>query len=145
MPDALDQNAVGPIDVAVITFEGNKFSGEIASALIELQTRGIARLIDLAVIRKDGEGKTEISSVTDKEIVALYDRLADPRFDLLSKSDAVSLAKALPPSSSALVLVWENSWAGRFASAVRASKGHVVAFERIPVETVQDAIASLGQ
>ena len=33
MPAGLDVDTIGPVDVAVILFEGNKFNGDVAPAL----------------------------------------------------------------------------------------------------------------
>ncbi|HUC58225.1 MAG TPA: DUF6325 family protein [Streptosporangiaceae bacterium] len=145
MADVIHAEAIGPIDVAVVTFEQDQFSSDFAPALIDLQTRGIVRLIDMAVVHKDANGVARIAEITDKEVLSVYSRLGDPRFDLVSKADAAALASALPPASAALVVVWENSWVGRFAAAVRASRGHVAAFERIPFETVQEAVNALNE
>jgi hypothetical protein len=38
------------------------------------------------------------------------------------------------------VLVWENSWAAPFASAVRRSGGQLVASGRIPIQAMLAAI-----
>ncbi len=40
------------------------------------------------------------------------------------------------------MIVWENSWACRFATAIRASHGQLISQDRIPRETVLRAIAS---
>jgi hypothetical protein len=143
MPETLKADNIGPIDVAVVTFEGDQLTAAIAPALVDLQSSGLVRLIDMAVVHKDRSGRTDVTAVTDEEIAQVYRRIADPRFDLVSKTDVDSLAAALPLNSSALVLVWENSWAARVASAVSASNGHVVAFERIPFEEVRQALAKL--
>ena len=44
-----------------------------------------------------------------------------------------------------VVVVWENSWAARLATAIRGSHGQVVVQERIPRDTVLRAIAALDQ
>jgi hypothetical protein len=143
MSEALKAGNIGPIDVAVVTFEGHVLNRDLAPAMVDLQAQGIVRLIDMAVVRKYANGQTDITEVTDGELAEVYRSIADPRFDLLSKADVSSLAEALPPSSSAFVMVWENTWAARFASAVSASNGHVAAFERIPFEEVREALANL--
>ena len=35
------------------------------------------------------------------------------------------------PGTSALMIVYENRWAGRFVAAVRRNGGELIAFERI--------------
>jgi len=51
-----------------------------------------------------------------------------------------SLAAAIEPGSSAGVVVWENTWAAPFASAVRRSGGQLVASGRIPTQALLAAI-----
>jgi hypothetical protein len=45
-------------------------------------------------------------------------------------------AAAIEPDSSAGVVVWENTWAAPFASAVRRSGGQLVAGGRIPTQAL---------
>jgi uncharacterized membrane protein len=143
MADELRADSVGPIDVAVIVFDGNTFSGQIAPALTDMQAGGLVRLVDLAFVTKDEHGTTQIAEITDADVAAVYSKITDPRFDLAGKSDLAELARTLPPRSSALVVVWENTWAARLATAVRESRGRVAAFERIPFEVVQRALAAV--
>jgi len=144
MPGGLQADAVGPVDVAVITFDGDRLTGDVADALVDLQASGTVRLVDLAFVRKDADGSVAMTGVADKDVTAQYARIADPRFDLVRKTDLAGLANAMQPGSAALVVAWENSWTRRLASAVSASNGHVVAFERIPFEVVRRALAEAG-
>ena len=59
---------------------------------------------------------------------------------LLSEEDVTSLAAAIEPGSSAAVLVWENTWAAPFGSAVRRAGGQLVASGRIPTQALLAAI-----
>jgi hypothetical protein len=59
---------------------------------------------------------------------------------LLSEEDVNSVAAAIEPGSSAAVLVWENTWAAPFASAVRHSGGRLAASGRIPIQALFAAI-----
>jgi hypothetical protein len=58
----------------------------------------------------------------------------------VNAEDVLLAAQGLTPNSSAALLVWEDSWATRFANAVRNAHGRVVALERIPHEVVQTAL-----
>jgi Family of unknown function (DUF6325) len=144
MPAALDADGVGPVDVAVILFEGNKFSGDVAPALAELNDNGTVRIIDFAFVRKEADGSASVVEAGDAEVADQFDFHAT-RFDLLSEEDLVGFADQLEPDSSALVIAWENSWAARLAAAVRASHGRLISQERIPRETVLRAIAALDE
>ena len=144
MPAGLDADSVGPVDVAVILFEGNKFSGDVAPALAELNDNGTVRIIDFAFVRKETDGSASVSEAGDAEVAELFDFHAT-QFDLLSEEDLIGIADGLEADSSALVIVWENSWAARLAAAVRASNGRLVSQERIPRESVMRAIAALDE
>ena len=49
---------VGPVDVYIIGFPGNKFTGRIAPAILELVENGTIRILDLLFVSKDAEGVT---------------------------------------------------------------------------------------
>jgi len=54
--------------------------------------------------------------------------------------DLLSAAGGLEPNNSAAVLVWEKTWAARFAQAVRGADGVVLENARIPHDVVMAAI-----
>ena len=145
MPAGLDADTIGPVDVAVILFEGNKFNGDVAPALSDLNDSGTVRIIDLAFVRKDDDDSISYAEVADEQVADAFERLNDTQFDLLSDEDLNEIGAGLKPGSSALVIVWENSWAGRLAAAIRASHGQLISQDRIPRETVLRAIAALDE
>ena len=145
MPAGLQADSIGPVDVAVIAFDGNQFNGDVAPALAELHDSGTVRVIDVAFVRKEADGTTSFIEVGDADVAEAFERVNNTQFDLLSDEDLTEIAEGLEPSSSALVIVWENSWLARFATAVRESKGSVLALERIPRESVLRAVAALDE
>ncbi len=144
MPATLDATVVGPVDVAVILFEGNKFNGEVAPALADLNDSGTVRIIDFAFVRKEVDGSASVVEAAEEEVVGLSDFHAS-QYDLLSEEDLALIADGLDAGSSALVIVWENTWASRLAEAIRASHGRLLSQDRIPHEDVMRAIAALDQ
>ena len=145
MPAVLDANLIGPVDVAVIRFDSNEFSGDVAPALSELDHSGTVHIIDLAFIRKEADESVSCMEVGDEGVGRAFEGLADAQFDLLNDEDLDKIADGLEPGSSAMVVVWENSWAARLAAALRNSHGKVVAQERIPRDAVLRAIAALDK
>jgi hypothetical protein len=146
MPAAvLDASAIGPVDVAVIRFDGSEFSGDVAPALSELDQNGTVHIIDLAFLRKESDESISCLEVGDERVAREFEQLIDTQFDLLSDDDLAEIASGLEPGSAAMVVVWENSWAARLAAAIRGSHGQVVVQERIPRDTVLRAIAALDQ
>jgi hypothetical protein len=59
---------------------------------------------------------------------------------LLAEQDVAEIGAVLEPGAAAAVLVYENRWAGPFASAVRRSGGQLVAEGRIPTQALLAAI-----
>jgi hypothetical protein len=133
---------LGPVDWIVVEFPGSKFKGEIAPALDDLAARGIIKVLDLLLIRKDEDGSLEffeLSDLDESEIGTL--RLYESALAmLLSEEDVEAVAAAVEPGSTAALLVWENSWAAPFASAVRHAGGQLAASGRIPVQAILAAI-----
>ncbi len=129
---------LGPVDWIVVEFPGSRFKGEIAPALEDLVERGIVRVLDLLILRKDESGDIEafeLSDLDDSEIGTLRSYESELAM-LLSEQDVEAVAAAVDPGTTAAVLVWENSWAAPFASAVRRAGGLLVASGRIPVQAL---------
>jgi len=145
MPTALQADSMGPVDVAVILFEGNQFNGDVAPAIAELVDSGTVRVIDLAFVRKETDESISTVEVSEADVADAFKDINESQFDLLSDEDLSDIAGGLDPGSSALVVVWENSWAARMAAAVRASQGRVIDFERIPADRVVRAVAALNE
>ncbi|MGY1643716.1 DUF6325 family protein [Geodermatophilus sp. SYSU D00703] len=134
--EAVDE--LGPVDWIVVEFPGSRFNGEIAPALEELVDRGTVRVLDLLLIRKGEDGSLEFHELRDVDetdvgsLRAYEGELAM----LLSEQDVLAVAEAVEPGSTAALLVWENTWAAPFASAVRRAGGQLVASGRIPVQAM---------
>ena len=56
---------VGPVDVYIIGFPGNKFSGKIAPAIRELVDNGTVRILDLLFVMKDESGTVATLAIED--------------------------------------------------------------------------------
>ena len=138
--DGVDE--LGPVDWIVVEFPGSRFNGQIAPALLDLVERDLVRVLDLLVLKKDADGSLEafeLSDLDEGEIGELRGYESELAM-LLSEEDVNSLAAAIEPGSSAGVLVWENTWAAPFASAVRRSGGQLVASGRIPIQALLAAV-----
>lgn len=139
----IDLDTVGPVDVAVILFEDSQFNGDVAPALQRLHETGTVRIIDLALIARDAEDSVSIIEVEDSVVAAALAAIEEDPLDLLSEEDLTEMAMGLEIGSSALVLVWENTWAAEFAAAVRGSNGRLIVQDRIPREVVERAVLAL--
>jgi hypothetical protein len=134
---------IGPVEYMVVAFPGNQFRGEIAPALQELVQSGVVRIIDLAFVMKDGEGRVMAMEVEDldSDAGAAFKQLESEIGDLVNAEDLQAIGEALEPNSSAAVLVWEDVWAAKLATAIRNADGVLLDLERIPREVVEEALA----
>ena len=133
-------DTIGPIDFIVLEFPGNKFNGEILPALVNLIAAGTVRVLDLALIAKDEAGETIFGELEDLEGIGELSGLGAFLSDLITDEDLASAAEDLPANSSAVILMWENTWAVPFINAVRGSGGDVVASGRLASSDVLAAL-----
>jgi Family of unknown function (DUF6325) len=134
---------VGPVDVVIIGFPGNKFTGQIAPALMELVDSGTVRVIDLLFVMKDEAGVVTTIAAEDLEagVGAGYLSIDVVQPGALGDEDAEEVGDDLPLNTSALLVAFENAWAERFVDAVRAADGFVIDQIRIPADVVDSVLA----
>jgi Family of unknown function (DUF6325) len=136
-----DDIEMGPIDYVLVEWPGKQPEGEIAPHLVDLVDRGLIRILDLAFLVKGEDGTIAAVEITDigGEVaeLAVFEGASS---GLLSDEDHEEAGAALEPGTSAALLVYENTWAAPFATAVRRSGGQLVAGGRIPVEDVLAAL-----
>jgi hypothetical protein len=136
-----DDIEMGPIDYVLVEWPGKQPEGEIAPHLVDLVDRGLIRILDLAFLVKDEDGTiaaVDISDLGDGGAeLTIFEGAAT---GLLDEEDHAEAGAALEPGTSAALLVYENTWAAPFASAVRRSGGQLVASGRIPIEDVLAAL-----
>jgi uncharacterized membrane protein len=136
--------AIGPVEILVVGFPGNQFTGEIAPALGELVESGLIRVIDLVFIAKDAEGDVvaiELNELDDTLTVAFQPHVDEPS-GMISEEDIEDLGADLPPDSSAAILLFEHVWATKFRDAVVDSGGELLASIRIPKEVVDEIVGA---
>ena len=135
--------ALGPVDIIIIGFPGNKFSGEIAPAIRELVENETIRIIDLLFVSNNADGV--ITSVRVQDLGRDLDPglleidVATP--GALDHDDAEELIEDLPRNSSALLIAFENIWAAPFVAAIHNADAFVIDQIRIPVEVVDDVLS----
>ena len=131
-----------PVEYIVLEFPGNQFNGDVVPALSELVESGVVRILDLLFVAKDTDGEVAWFELQElgPEVAAAFESLVGEAGGLVSETDVDVVAADLPNETSAAVIVWEDTWAERFADAVRGSAGQVLAHERIASDVVEAAL-----
>ncbi|MFD8411551.1 DUF6325 family protein [Streptomyces sp. NPDC059650] len=136
---------IGPIDYLVVEFPGSHLTGEGMPLLVDLVERGIIRILDLTFFTKLEDGSVEG--------IALADVNGDGQLDLtlfegvssglIGEDDMAEVGSLLQPGDSAAVLLYENTWAGPLAAALRRADARMIASGRVPVQDVIEALDAL--
>ena len=133
---------IGPIDYILLEYPGAQPTGEALPHLINLVEQGIIRILDVALILKGDDGSfrwidlSEVAPLGVEELAVLEGAVTG----MLDDDDIAAAAEALEPGSLGAVLVYENSWAAPFATALRRAGAQLVASGRIPVQDVLTAL-----
>jgi hypothetical protein len=136
---------MGPIDWLLIEFDG-PFTGEAAGPLLDLVDRGLIRILDVVLLRKDEAGNVivlEISDLPGDEAVHV-DIVAAASTGILGEDDVNEAGAVLENDTRAVFLLFENSWAAPFAVAVRKAGGQIIADGRIPTQQIIGALDELA-
>ena len=104
---------LGPLEYVMVAFEGNRFSGEIITALRDAQEKGIIWVIDMLVIKKDEQGNVmalELSDLNEEE-ARPFGFLAGGLLSIFEPDDVEATAEQMPNNSAAGLLLIEDTWA----------------------------------
>ncbi len=138
---------LGPLEYVVIGFEGNRFTGQILSELRAAKEKGIIRVIDALLIRKDANGAItalELSDLSGQEAEA-FGPIAGELLEVFEPDDVQAAASDLPNNSSAGLLLIEQTWAIPLKEAILNAGGVAVAGGVVAPAVVQALEAELAE
>ena len=133
---------LGPIDYVVLEWPGAyPDTSEVQPLLLDLVSRGIIRILDIAFVTKDEDGSVTGLELGDlKQVTAAFAEFEGAASGLLGFEDLEEAASILEPGTSAAVLVWANRWAAPVAAALRRSGGQLASSGRLPVQAILAAL-----
>ena len=132
--------STGPIEVLVLGFPGNQFSGEILPELANLVDSGQIAILDLEFVAKTVDGDVVTLEAADMEEGGWAELTVVPDGDYVYNDDFLDLAGILllEPGNSAAVLVFEHLWAKNLVSALAGAGGVLLFNARIPASEALD-------
>ena len=135
---------LGPVDYVIVEFPAGQqnFTGEAADELLRLHDAGTIRIMDILILQKGTDGTVMVQELGDLDELGELRRLEAELAQTLAEEDVDDLAAAMDPGSVAAVLVYENTWAAPFASAMRRAGGQLIANGRIPIQAIIAAVES---
>jgi uncharacterized protein DUF6325 len=138
-----NEQEFGPIDILVIGYPpGASMTGEAVPILLDLVDRGIVRVLDARIVRKDADGTVSGLDPADLDEQTAGDltAFAGAATGLLDEADDATIAAEIDPGGTAVMIVYENRWAAAFAAAVRRNGGYAITSQRIGVQELVDAL-----
>jgi hypothetical protein len=141
----MTEQDVGPIDYLAVDFPTGELKGEGLAILVDLVDRGIIRILDFRFATREEDGSYTAAALTDLDgdgtlDLAVFSGVESGLLDDDDISEAISL---IEPGHGVGVILYENTWAGPFVSAMRRVGAEVIASGRIPAEDVIAALDAL--
>jgi Family of unknown function (DUF6325) len=138
----------GPVEFYLIGFSGDRPGAAVLDAIIDLVRADTLRLLDLLFVARSPENQVRVLELEDvAEEYGLADlQVSEP--GLAGEEDVNELADAIPPGTSAAVLVVEHLWARSFAETLYNAGGTVLRTQFIPapiVNALVDAVSATAE
>ncbi|HEX5015035.1 MAG TPA: DUF6325 family protein [Candidatus Limnocylindrales bacterium] len=135
--------SIGPVELLVLRYTGDRFTGVPAARIKALVDAGLLRVIDIIMARKGDDGEVTVLEMNDLEDdpFGRFDPVVYDISGLLNHDDVRALTADWEPRTTAVVALFENLWAGQFRDDVEAAGGEVLLAERIPRSVVEELMA----
>jgi hypothetical protein len=135
---------IGPVELLVLTFPGRTTDARVVTALSDVVANGDVTVLDVVALSRLADGSVETTDVENLGAIGL-DGLSIDAHALVAEDDLAAVLEIVSDGigvdTSALVIVYEETWARRFAGTVRDSGGEVALHLHVPRDTVEAAMA----
>ncbi|MGV9722276.1 DUF6325 family protein [Nocardia beijingensis] len=117
---------LGPVEVVVFTFPGARMNEHVRAGLSGVVEGGYVTVLDLVYLAKDANGYLRRVEAGDplEEIGLAGVRVQ--ALGLLTEQDLAAVAGAMPVATSAVVVVYEQTWSRALADQIAGSGGELV-------------------
>ncbi|MFB7719239.1 DUF6325 family protein [Nocardia sp. NPDC056100] len=140
MPESPTQ--LGPVELVVLTFPHAEIAPSIGTALAAATDAGYATVLDLVYLAKDADGQLTLREFAEPLDDLGLGRLTATR-ELISNEDLEVVSGAMRPGTSAVVVVYEQTWARALGEAVRADGGEVELHLQVPRDVLAASLAEI--
>src|SRR3954463_10928186 len=142
---SMTEHDLGPIDYLALEFPGARLTGEGLAVLVDLVDRGIIRVLDLRFIKVEADGSFVALDIADLDSdgtldLAIFEGAAS---GLLGEDDLNDAAGLVTPGNALGLLVYENTWAGPFVTAMRHAGAEVITSGRLTVDAIDAVLDAL--
>ena len=132
----------GPVEIFLIGFDGAHPGPDVLDAILELVQSGSVRLLDLLFVSRSRDGDLTVMELEEIEDKYGLEGLEVIELGLAGEEDVDDLAGAIPPDTSAALLVIEHLWVREFADTLYRAGGRVLLTERIPAPVINEVVTA---
>ncbi|WP_280232924.1 DUF6325 family protein [Nocardia cyriacigeorgica] len=132
---------LGPVEMVVLAFPGTRIDRAVTTALAEVVDRGYVTVLDLIYLAMDDTGAIRQVEVDEPLTDIGLDGVTVDSRGLVSDDDLDVVRAAMDPGTSAVVIVYEQTWARKLAGTVRGAGGEVALHVQIPRDAVEAALS----
>lgn len=136
---------IGPLEFVVIGCKGPQFTSEIVPELNSIQEKGLIRVVDLIFVRKDTDGTVKVLEVHDlnDEEAAAFNPIREDLMRILTPQDIALLTEAIPPDTSAVIVLLEHAWIVRLTEGLNRADAVLLAGGMVPQAAMEQLEAEL--
>lgn len=140
-----EEVAMGPVDYLIVEWpKESPPTGQAFPYLVDLVENGVITILDFVFVEKDQDGNVLAIELADfdgdgETDLAIFDGASS---GLVHEDDRKEAGEILENGAAAAIIVYENTWAAPFATALRKGGARLVDQGRIPVN---DLIARLDE
>lgn len=140
-----EEVAMGPVDYLIVEWpKESPPTGQAFPYLVDLVENGVITILDFVFVEKDQDGNVLAIELADfdgdgETDLAIFEGASS---GLVHEDDRKEAGEILENGAAAAIIVYENTWAAPFATALRKGGARLVDQGRIPVN---DLIARLDE
>ncbi|MGX6509428.1 DUF6325 family protein [Rhodococcus sp. SJ-2] len=133
--------SLGPVEMVVLSFPGTQIDAAVTAAFAEVVDGGYATILDLIYLSKDADGTLSQIEIDEPLSETGLDGITVDPLGLVSDEDLDVVRSSMEPGTSAVVIVYEETWARKLAGEVRRAGGEVELHVQVPRDAVEAALS----
>jgi hypothetical protein len=134
--------SLGPVEMVVLSFPGTQIDAAVTAAFAEVIDGGYATILDLIYLSKDADGTLSQIEIDEPLSETGLDGITVDPLGLVSDEDLDVVRESMEPGTSAVVIVYEETWARKLAGEVRRAGGEVELHVQVPRDAVEAAMSA---
>jgi hypothetical protein len=131
-------SSFGPVELVALAFDAPRIPPPVTRAVLDVAGTGAVTLLDLAVVRRGGDGELVILEARDLGDEVDLVAIELPASGLTGDEDLREIAAAIDPGTSVLVLAIEHTWSRQLVAAAVDAEAAVLLHERVPAAVVNE-------